>query len=47
MITGVATRALIPVFNTAAKMIKNGLVKAPFVSELTGEVGTLPSKNKK
>lgn len=44
MITGVATRALIPVFNTAAKMIKNGLVKAPFVSELTGEVGTLPSK---
>ena len=44
MITGVATRALIPVFNTAAKMIKNGLVKAPFVSKITGEVGTYHQK---
>jgi len=43
-ITGVATRALIPVFNTAAKMIKNGLVKVPLYSNVTGEVGTLPSK---
>ena len=43
-ITGVATRALIPIFNTAIKMIKNGLVKVPLYSEITGEVGTLPSK---
>ena len=43
-ITGVATRALIPVFNTAFKIIKNGLVKVPFYSKITGEVGTLPKK---
>jgi len=46
-ITGVGTRIAIPIFNAAAKQLKNLFAKKSLGSALTGEVGTLPSKIKK
>ena len=46
-ITGAATRIAIPIFNSAAKQLKNLFAKKALGSAVTGEKGTLPSKIRK